>query len=113
MPVTLIKENEKLSIEIDGSTFYYRRIRDVDFANIRRKHTKRGEVDNMAVGLEVLENYVVGWDGVTDPDGNEVPFSRELIADLPSVIQVQLLNRINADTTGVNVTKKLKTTPTP
>ena len=106
MPVSLIKQDEKLSVEIEGSIFYYRRIKDVDFMNIRRKHTVRGEVDNTAVGIEVLENYVLGWENVIDPDGNEVKFDKKLIADLPSMVQVQLLNRINSDVTGVNVQKK-------
>ena len=113
MPITIIRDDEHLSTEFDGSIFYYKRIKDQDFMNIRRKHTSRGEVDHAAVGIEVLENYVVGWENVKDPDGNDVAFDRDLIKSLPSVVQVHLLNQINGDTSGLNALKKSKATRRP
>ncbi len=113
MPITIIRDDERLSTEFDDSIFYYKRIKDQDFMNIRRKHTTRGEVDHAAVGLEVLQSYVVDWENVLDPDGNEIKFDKDLINSLPSVVQVHLLNQINGDTSGLNALKKSKATRKP
>lgn len=55
---------------------------------IRAQERGRGEQDNLIQDTDVVEELLVGWSGVTDDAGKDVPFSgaalKQLI-DIPTV----------------------------
>jgi len=95
MAVKLIKDDERLVLYSHGAKFFYRRIRPVERQNIIRKHTKRGDVDWGAASMEMLRLCVKGWEGVGNEDG-EIPFSPELLNDLPEEILIEIMEATGA-----------------
>ena len=47
---------------------------------VRYKSTKNGLMD-MPI-REVLENVVIGWEGIVDDDNQEIPFSKDVLSEL-------------------------------
>ena len=94
--VKIIKPDEKLVLEVGYTKFYYKRI-PTDHANaIRRKCTVRGELDGGKAGLEILRNYLVGWENLQDWDGNDVPFSKDNIILVPDTVLAEIITAISA-----------------
>lgn len=96
MPIQLIKNDERLSLTIDGSTFFYRRIKSHDASMLRDKHTQRGEFKVEGFGKELLERYVLGWDNVYEGK-KKAEFKPEYLESLESPIKTQLIAAINGD----------------
>ena len=86
MAVRIISETEKNKFEYAGSTFYYRRISVSQSLIINKKHTRKGMVDHVAAGLEIVEWCLIDWEGVEDENGAAIAFSKELVKCLPDEI---------------------------
>jgi|GEM_PF-4574314 len=100
MSVKLIRKTESFAYKVEGSTFYYRRITDGDAAVIRQKHTdSQGELDNQPFLVEILEHCLIGWEGVTEPDGADVKFDKKDIQSLPAPLILDLVSRIRGEMT--------------
>lgn len=97
MPIRIISSDERLSINIDGSIFYYRRIKSHEAYQMRQRHTQRGAFNDNTFGNELLERYVLGWDNVLDGKNKKIDFKTEYLADLESPVKVQLIRAINGD----------------
>jgi len=80
-------------VEIDGATFYYRRVP----ANIRNRMMRScttshrtGHVDWGRYEQMLMEYALLGWENVHQR-GAAVPFSKELIAHIPDRAQGELV----------------------
>jgi len=100
--VRLINASEKLVHQVGDTKFYYRRITSGHAAAIRRKYTNKGIFDGNKFGLEVLEQYLTGWDDVWDWQDKKVEFSTERIHYIPDGILAEVLEKIS-DSEGVTV----------
>jgi len=112
--IKLISNDEKFIYENDGSKFHYKRINSQQASQLRRKNTNsRGILDSDTFGKELLENYIIGWDGVLGEDRKPIDFKPEYIDLLPAPILIDLIGRINGEDTndeeltGENLKKKL------
>lgn len=94
MAVRLITENERNVFEYDGTKFYYRRVGATQTLVINKKHTKRGITDFAAVGYEIVEYCLLDWENMEGADGELVPFSKELIKQLPDDVIQELSTQI-------------------
>jgi hypothetical protein len=98
--IKLIDKNERLTFEIEGAKFYYRRIGALAEADITRECTsERGELNFGEVARRIVGECTEGWEGVFEGE-QEAPFSREklteILADdrLPSGIVYALYRKI-------------------
>lgn len=91
MPVQIIKKDERLTLEIADSKFFYRRISTTARAAIVRKHTKRGKTEWPAVTEEVIQYVLLGWDNVQS-GGQGIPFDAELALSLPEDVLSEILS---------------------
>lgn len=94
MGIQLIDKDERLQADISGVTFTYRRITEVEQGVIERKHTDKGRTNWRSVTEDILKRCLLDWDGVTDGDGNAVPFDAGLIAALPSEVRGELAEKL-------------------
>ncbi len=90
MPVQIIKKDERLTLEIAGSKFFYRRISTAARAAIIRKHTKRGKTEWSAVTAEVIQYVTLVWETV-QAGGQDIPFDAELALALPEDVLGEIL----------------------
>lgn len=90
-PVFLITERERLSFQIDESTFYYRRLPPSKRHELLTTHASRGLFDAQglaALQLAIATYCIRGWENVLDATMQPVPFLEEIIPSLPwAVIQ--------------------------
>ena len=82
MPIQILRDEERLVYENAGSKIFYRRVSTYRRGLIMKRHTKRGQVDYIAVTRELMEYAILGWEGV-ERNGKAVPFDPELIPNLP------------------------------
>jgi hypothetical protein len=112
MPVVIIREAERLSKEIDGATFYYKRVP----AHIRNRmmasctSRRSGNVDWGRYGQMLMDYALLGWDNVIDQSKAEIPFSKEIIGYLPDRIQGELIELFGENTEQLE--GELKNSPT-
>lgn len=115
MTVRIIQKDERLVHSVGETKFYYKRISSERANAIRRKHTKRGELDAGAAGFEMLRLYLLDWDNVQDWDNNQIEFTAENIPLIPDEILAELIAMISssdgilADTVEVAVKAPEKT----
>ena len=81
--IRIISDSERNKFEFQGSTFYYRRISMAKAIQLTKEHTKRGRVNQEALGIEMLRWCLLGWEDVADENGEPVAFSQELVSSLP------------------------------
>lgn len=86
MAVRIIRDSERNKFEYDGSTFYYRRVSMQKSMEIQKRHSKRGVINHVASGLEMMQWALLDWEHVEDEDGQEIAFSKDLIENLPDEI---------------------------
>jgi hypothetical protein len=96
MAVKIIQKDERLVYNAGDTTFYYKRISSERASAIRRKHTKRGDMDAGAAGFEMLRTHLLGWENVQDWDDNQVEFTSENIALIPDEILADLITMISS-----------------
>jgi len=94
--VKIIQKDEKLVHIAGETTFYYKRISSERASAIRRKHTKRGEMDAGSAGFEMLQTHLLGWENVQDWDDNQVEFTVENIRLIPDEILADLIAAISS-----------------
>ena len=90
MAVRIVKQDEKLTTVIDGTTFDYRRIPYHVNVKLEKKHTNRGVVDYGKVNMAALGYGILSWEGMADG----VEFDVKLIPFLPTDVRVKLVNLI-------------------
>ena len=90
MAVRIISNTERNKFEFDGSAFYYRRISVTQSMAINKRHTKRGIVDAVAAGLEIVQWCLIDWEGVEDENGVAIPYTKELVMYLPTELVQEL-----------------------
>lgn len=96
MAVRIINPEERLEYKVGDTTFYYKRITIDRAGAIRRKHTKRGDMDAGAVGMEILCSHLLGWDNVQDWDDKQVEFTSENVALIPDETLADVLVAIGS-----------------
>jgi hypothetical protein len=104
MAIRLIKDDEKLTKTIEGATFEYRRIPAHRRAKIVDANTAKrsGNVNWGKVSIVILQDSLLGWSGVIDDAGAEIPFDKALITYLPDTAQAELMELLgdNAELEG-------------
>jgi hypothetical protein len=97
--IQLVNPERICTYETDGAAFQYHEAlpRDVDSIYQSCTRTGAGGSPSMDLGKikdRVLKRYAIGWSGVTDAQGKEIPFSPEMIDYLPGRIRDGLYLRI-------------------
>ena len=98
--VVIIREAERLNKDIDGATFYYKRVP----AHIRNRmmtsctSRRSGNVDWGRYGQMLMEHALLEWENVIDQTGAAIPFSKEIIGYLPDRIQGELIDLLGENT---------------
>lgn len=90
MPIQILKEEERHTYELDGSKIQYRRMSTLKRGQVVRRHTRRGKVDWDAVTREMLQYVITGWENVQS-GGQSVPYSPELVTQLPDEVTNEIL----------------------
>jgi len=106
--IIIIAEDERLVYKFGASKIYYRRMSPVQARVLREQHTLNGEIDTESIGREGMERSIVGWEGVKDASGKDVPFSIEKIEYLPGRVRAELTERIINGDHYNEVQKQLK-----
>ena len=101
--VVLISKDERLSFSIGTSTFFYRRIPKDTMVRLEKEATTRGKRDDDEFAVRCIEYALLGWDGVTDGEGVEVPFSFEMASALPEPVKIAVLKQIYKSVGGEEV----------
>jgi len=105
MGIQIISKDERLTAEISGVQFTYRRITEVEQGTIERKHTDKGRINWRSITEDILKRCLLDWDGVTDGEGNRVPFDASLIAALPSEVRGELAEKLYANDPQADLVK--------
>jgi len=106
--IVLISDEERMIYKFGASKIYYRRMSPVAARILREQHTHEGEVDTDAIGKEGMERSIIGWEGVKDASGKDVPFSMDKIEYLPGRVRTELTERIINGDHYDEVQKQLK-----
>lgn len=112
MPVRLVSEQEKLVVEIEGSKFFYRRIKSIERQNIIRKHSRRGNILDANWGAatqEMIKLCVTGWENVIDGNGEPIKYEPELIESLPDSVLTRISEAIGSE--GGDIAKNSRPAP--
>jgi hypothetical protein len=101
--LVLVDPEERLSLRLGASTLYYRRLSLGALAAIERSQTivlpgERGQKPRVVLPPAALEDalaghVLVGWQGVRDAQGREVPFTPDNARRLPAQVRRLLLAR--------------------
>jgi len=110
MPIQILRDEERLVYENAGSKIFYRRVSTYRRGLIMKRHTKRGQVDFIAVTKELMEYVITGWDGV-ERNGKPIPFDPELIPNLPeddtqTILELSGASDISGSEAGEEALKK-------
>lgn len=95
MSVSIIRPNEKLKFEFDGTTFFYKRLSAGQRVRILKSIEKKGYVNQDEAFLEMAKHCLVGWEGVKDTNGKEIKFKKDIIEYLPSLLIQILISKIS------------------
>jgi len=95
MAVKIVKKDERLSFEVEGSTFHYRRISSPEQNRIVTKHTKKGRQNWERINNDFIEIGLLGWDNVEEEE-TQIEFSFEDAKRLPSEVIDEFLLRSGA-----------------
>lgn len=107
--VKIIQKDERLIHVVGETKFYYKRISSERASAIRRKHTRRGELDAGAAGFEILYTHLLDWENVEDWAGNKIEFTKENIALIPDEILADLITMISSSEGILADTEQIKT----
>jgi len=75
-------EKEAIEVEYDGAKFLVKPLTADELALISAEYSKRGKIPEKLQGkyvFEILEKVLVGWEGLKDAEGREIPFRREYV----------------------------------
>lgn len=74
-----IKSDATVSVSVPG----YKKPQEFTAKFLIMKHEDyRERTEKRSDDLELLKEVVVGWDGVEDESGNDIPFSEEALVEL-------------------------------
>lgn len=80
-------------VQLDEQSYIeVRPITHDELATIMPKYSKKGKIpdeENVKLSFEVLERCVIGWKGIEDVEGKEIPFDRKYIKPVLSAILSQ------------------------
>lgn len=110
MPIIIITGKERLAFKIaddDETTIWYRRLPPTKRSELVQKHTVMGEINNLACQIDMVQYCVLGWEGMLDSEGNDVPYTKESIENLPTPIILRLMDRVN-ESSPVDIINNLK-----
>lgn len=99
MPIIIIKDtDEPERLEIGGSVLVYTRATgdEVERELAESQDPRTGERDVVAAGSALLLRHLVGWEGLTDAAGNEIPFSRDLVETVVRGLPYAVRTRLDA-----------------
>ncbi len=101
--LVLVDPDERLGLSLGASTLYYRRLSLGALAAIERSQTvvlpgedgrkPRAVLPPAALEDALAGHVLVGWRGVRDARGREVPFTPEAARRLPAQVRRLLLAR--------------------
>lgn len=86
MPIRLIRDTDTIDVPIAGTTFKIRPMSHGRARALRAKHTHNGRFEQEAFASAVWEESLVGWEGLLDADGKEVPFDADTLADVVAAL---------------------------
>lgn len=87
----LLKKTETVDLTIGGTTFTLRPQSHGAARALRLRNTKRGRVDEETMAADFWKTHLVGWKGLADVDGNEVPFPAAVEGETPAQAAVRHL----------------------
>lgn len=94
MGIQLIARDERLSVEIDGSTFFYKRMPADKKGRLLKQHAKRGAVDYDSAAEDAVAWGLLDWTNVSsrgaDGQVEDVPFDKALVPLLPGSVRGEL-----------------------
>ena len=80
-------------VQIDEQSYIeVRPITHDELAAITPKHTRKGKMndeENIRLSFEVLERCIVGWSGIQDINGSEIPFEKRYVKPVLSAMLSQ------------------------
>ena len=104
--IKLIEPQERLVYKVDADTeIHYRRPTMNERQYAINKHTRRGNTDWWAVGIELLKSHVLGWQGFL-LEGKQVEFDPKYIDVIPDEILTGLFEVMRASEGEELVEKK-------
>lgn len=92
-------ELERITVEHDGAIFYIRPLTVDELSFLSSTYTKKGKIPEEAqtkYAVEILERALTGWKGLQDAKGNEIPFRREYVRPVITVLmrEDELMQRL-------------------
>ncbi len=103
MAIQLITKEEKFTAEIEGCSFFYRRLPPDVKEKINKANTNRGVLNESAAADEGFAYCMIGWAGVVDGAGEPAEFSSEALKYLPDPVKVKLVASIFGSLGGEQV----------
>ncbi len=106
MPITLINDDERFTVDYEDNrgnvlcSFTLRRLSNAKRSAFVDQTTRRGKVDNEALGLLTLQHCIISWDGVLGHDGKPAPVNGDTIKELPPKVVEFVANSINDNLDG-------------
>lgn len=96
MGIVLVTEDEKFTLKIMGTEFYYRRIPADTQVKIREENTSRGVVDDEGVMKAGFAYALIGWGGdvPTLPGGKPADFNQTMAWALPDPVKARITANI-------------------
>lgn len=97
MPIRIVKHGQTYSKAIQGAVFTLRRESLQRRQELVDEYLQRpGQPPRMLLFVEArLQEALVGWTGVTDQGGREVPFDKALVGVLPDAVRSELNDALN------------------
>lgn len=88
-----LEDLSSAKVEIDQHSYIeVRPITHDELATITPKFTRKGRIsdeENVKLSFEVLERCVVGWKGIQDARGSEIPFEKRYVRPVLSALLSQ------------------------
>ena len=85
-----LEDLSSAKVQIDEQSYIeVKPITHDELATITPKHMKKGKMsdeENIKLSFDVLERCVVGWKGIQDANGNEIPYDRKYVKAVLSAL---------------------------
>ena len=101
MAIRLISESERFKREIQGAVFDLRRAPMDLIARWKRKHTKRGVLDEIGMLRDIMCYCILGWDDkVAGDDGSPADCTNDHKMKLPEAVMDEISTAVREDMEG-------------
>ncbi len=117
--IRIITDDEVFTFKYGDSSFQYRRATSDEISLLKKKYTdSQFVIDNESFGDEALEKFILGWNGIVDGNGKELPFNVKHLKVFPNPVKTALLGALNGerlddDLVGEELEKKSSPTQKP